>query len=89
MKARLHNNGVEVRVDMGNTGENWPNCRNEQRGFPWLSFGDRAWEAAREYATSLGATEFIYSDIDERIKNLMTWNCNQAAGHSTAAGSMA
>jgi hypothetical protein len=52
MIARLHDNGVEVRVDLGNTGENWPNCQQSQKGFPWLNF-------AREN----GATEIIKTGL--------------------------
>lgn len=63
MQARLHNNGVEIRVDLGNTGENWPNCSQPQRGFPWLSFGPAAWKAAEEYARVMGATEIIRSGL--------------------------
>jgi len=60
MLARLHNNGCEVRVDLGNTGMNWPNCPGqEQRGFPWLSFVRETWQAAEEYARSQGATDII------------------------------
>jgi hypothetical protein len=58
MIARLHNNGCEVRVDIGNTGQNWPNCTGEQPGFPWLSFRD-AWAAAEKWAREHGATEII------------------------------
>lgn len=61
MQARLHNNGVEVRVDLGNTGKDWPNCDNEQIGFPWLSFGVKTWDAAEQYAKEHGATEIIRS----------------------------
>lgn len=59
--ARLHNNGLDVRVDLGNTGENWPNCTERQIGFPWMSFGKCAFIAAEEYARQRGATEIIYS----------------------------
>jgi hypothetical protein len=59
MKARLHNNGVEVRVDLGNTGENWPNCQQLQKGFPWLNFGVAAWQHAEDFARKNGATEEI------------------------------
>lgn len=61
MIARLHNNGTEVRVDLGNTGKNWPNCENTQMGFPWLSFANRTWQAAEEYARAHGATEIVRS----------------------------
>jgi hypothetical protein len=63
MKARLHNNGTEVRVDMENTGENWPNCSTTQPGFPWLSFGRSTWAAAENWARNHGATEFIRTGI--------------------------
>lgn len=59
MIARLHNNGVDVRVDIGNTGQNWPNCDGTQPGFPWLSFGRDAWNAAERWAREHGATEII------------------------------
>jgi hypothetical protein len=59
MIARLHNNGVEVRVDLGNHGDNWPNCKEYQPGFPWLSFAKRTWEAAEQWAREHGATEII------------------------------
>jgi len=58
MIARLHNNGCEVRVDLGNTGQDWPNCRY-QPGFPWLSFGRGTWQAAEDWAREHGATEII------------------------------
>lgn len=62
MKARLHNNGMEVRVDLGNTGNNWPNCGEQhQPGFPWLTFGRAAWAAAEAWAKEHGATEIIYT----------------------------
>ena len=57
MIARLHNNGTEVRVDLGNSGRDWPDC--EQRGFPWATFGRRTWEAAEAYARAMGATEML------------------------------
>lgn len=57
--ARLHNNGCEVRVDMGNTGQNWPDCDGQQLGFPWLSFGKDTWAAAENYARQQGATTII------------------------------
>lgn len=60
MVARLYNNGVEVRVDMGNTGKNWPNCPGQyQPGFPWLSFGLNAFNAAADWALKNGATQII------------------------------
>lgn len=60
MIARLHNNGCDVRVDIGNTGRNWPDCDDQyQPGFPWLSYGDRTWKAAEEWARANGATEII------------------------------
>lgn len=58
MIARLHNNGVGVRVDMGNTGEDWPNCADHQPGFPWLTF-ITAWTHAEQWARDHGATEII------------------------------
>ena len=61
--ARLHNNGCDVRVDLGNTGKNWPNCDNPQRGFPWLSFGMATWQAAEDYARQNGATEIIRTGL--------------------------
>ena len=61
MVARLHNNGLEVRVDMGNTGRTWPDCQGQyQPGFPWLCFGS-AWDAAEQWAREHGATEVIRS----------------------------
>lgn len=60
MTARLYNNGAEVRVDLGNTGKNWPDCDNVQMGFPWLSFGPGTWQAAEAYAREQGATEIAY-----------------------------
>ena len=66
MLARLHDNGCEVRVDMGNTGRNWPDCGNEQRGFPWLAFGHRALESAEAWARAHGATEIIYTTVGRR-----------------------
>jgi len=73
MIARLHNNGCEVRVDMGNTGKDWPACDNEQPGFPWLCKWPEgsALEAARTWARHHGATEIILSGFSER-KNLRT-----------------
>ena len=60
MIARLHNNGCEVRVDLGNTGANWPNCGDQhQPGFPWLTFGKPAWAVAEKWAREHGATEII------------------------------
>lgn len=62
MIARLHNNSLEVRVDLGNTGNNWPNCPGQtQPGFPWLSFGRSTWQAAADWAFSNGATSLIFS----------------------------
>jgi hypothetical protein len=63
MIARLHNNGVEVRVDLGNTGENWPNCQQSQKGFPWLNFGVAAWQHAEDFARENGATEIIKTGL--------------------------
>ena len=63
MIARLHNNGVEVRVDLGNTGENWPNCQQSQIGFPWLTFGVAAWQHAEDFARENGATEIIKTGL--------------------------
>ena len=57
MLARLHDNGCEVRVDMGNTG---------RRGFPWLAFGHRALESAEAWARAHGATEIIYTTVGRR-----------------------
>jgi hypothetical protein len=55
----LHNNGLEVRVDLGNTGNDWPNCGDQhQPGFPWITFR-YAWDAAEEWAIAHGATEII------------------------------
>ena len=65
MIARLHNNGCEVRVDMGNTGKNWPEV--SQMGFPWLSFGRGTWQAAEDYARSQGATEIIRTGLRTEI----------------------
>lgn len=62
MISRLYNNGTEVRVDLHNTGETWPACKDEHRGFPWLTFGAKTWEAAEEYARSQGATTVIFVD---------------------------
>lgn len=60
--ARLHNNGCEVRVDLGNTGKNWPDCGDQyQPGFPWLSFARDTWAAAEKWAREHGATEIIRS----------------------------
>ena len=59
--ARLHDNGTEVRVDMGNTGQNWPNCKNTQPGFPWLSFGKETMARAEQWARENGATEIVFS----------------------------
>lgn len=66
MIARLHNNGIEIRVDLGNTGEDWPNCKGEQKGFPWLSFGPGTWQAAEDYARQKGAVEIIYSGLNRK-----------------------
>ena len=63
MIARLHNNGVEVRVDLGNTGENWPHCQQSQKGFPWLNFGVAAWQHAEDFARENGATEIIKTGL--------------------------
>ena len=58
--ARLHNNGLEVRVDLGNTGRDWPNCGEQyQPGFPWLTFPRIAWREAEIWARKHGATEII------------------------------
>lgn len=57
--ARLYANGYEVRVDLGNTGHNWPDCPNPQPGFPFLSFGKNTWEAAEKWARDNGATNII------------------------------
>jgi hypothetical protein len=63
MIARLHNNGVEVRVDLGNTGENWPHCQQSQKGFPWLNFGVATWQHAEDFARANGATEIIKTGL--------------------------
>lgn len=67
MRARLHNNGCEVRVDLGDTGKNWPNCDNEQAGFPWLTFGRDTWNAAERWARAHGATEITRSGAGATI----------------------
>lgn len=60
MVARLYSNGVEVRVDLGCTGRQWPDCGEQyQPGFPWLSFGVGAWDAAERWATAQGATAIV------------------------------
>jgi hypothetical protein len=65
MIARLHNNGTEVRVDLNNTGENWPDCQSYQPGFPWLSFAKCTWEAAEHWAREHGATEIIRTTYEK------------------------
>jgi len=62
IKARLYSNEVEVRVDMGATGEKWPDCKGHHPGFAFLIFGRDAWQVAEEWARAHGATEII----DER-----------------------
>lgn len=60
MVARLYDNGCEVRVDLGNTGRNWPNCPDQtQPGFSWLSFGADAWNDAEAWARRHGATQIV------------------------------
>ena len=66
MIARLHTNGCEVRVDLGNTGKNWPDCPGQyQPGFPWLSFAKGTWEAAEKWAREHGATEIIRTKFEK------------------------
>lgn len=60
--ARLYSNGSEIRVDLENTKERWPNCRNEHKGFTFLTFGFNAIIKATEYALNNGATKVIYND---------------------------
>ena len=67
MIARLHNNGCEVRIDLGNTGEDWPDCQGTQKGFPWLSFGRDTWQAAEDYARDRGATKIIRTGLRTEI----------------------
>ena len=63
MLARIYNNGLDVRVDFGNTGRNWPDCPGQcQPGFPWLSFGQGAWDAAEAWARGHGATDIMRDD---------------------------
>ncbi len=71
MIARLHNNGCEVRVDLGNTGRNWPNCGDQhQPGFPWACKWPQgsALEAAREWARANGATDIVLTGFDRSFR---------------------
>lgn len=72
--ARLYSNGLEIRVDMENTNERWPNCRNEHKGFPFLTFGFEALTKATEYALNNGATKVLYNDNE--IQFTITHNNN-------------
>jgi hypothetical protein len=61
MQARIYSDGYGLRVDLGNTGENWPNSRTQQ-GFAFMSFGSRTKEVAEQFAREQGATEIIHDE---------------------------
>lgn len=66
MMARIYNDGYCVRVDLGATGQNYPNCEREQRGFPHLAKypeGESAWSAAVAWAIEQGATDLLVSSV--------------------------
>lgn len=63
MIARIYATSTDVRVDLGNTGINWPD--GDQPGFPlpehWR--GRNAWDEAKAWATEHGATSIVYDRI--------------------------
>lgn len=61
MKARIYSDGYSLRVDMGNTGKNWPEVSHP--GFPFLAKwteSHSARDAAEKWAIDHGATEIIH-----------------------------
>ncbi len=69
MIARIYSTGVDVRVDLGNTGRNWPDCGDqEQPGFPFLVNWRKgnAWDHALAWAKEHGATEVVYDRIGRK-----------------------